>query len=183
MFSISKFFVAVSILFTASYASATVPSFPTEPGQLTAEQCIQLEAKLDKYIAYINAWLAKQPKRWQKFLKPYVDYAIREAQEYVDKVCPEDQGPEGRTFECSVLNSAQTELVLVGLNSSGLLSNDQSQIANGLCMTEQACTGIISQKYFISGAVGTARCAAGSTDPSIVRVSDSEIQNLINQVP
>lgn len=183
MFSISKFFVAVSLLFTASYASATVPSFPTEPGQLTAEQCTKLELKLEKYIAYINAWLAKQPRRLQRLLKPYVDYAIREAQEYVDKVCPEDQGPELRTFECSALNSAQTELVLIGLNSGGSLSNDQSQIANGLCMTEQACTGIISQKYFISGAVGTSRCAAGSTDPNIVRASDSEIQSLVNQVP
>lgn len=177
MNAFSKLFVAVAILFSASYASATVPSFSTSSTSLTAEQCVQLRSELDKYIAYVNAWLAAQPLKKRKLLKPYVDYAIAEAKKYVNKVCP--LTVENRVFECKIFGPSFETLTL-GLEGSSLVAS--ASPAQVVCSTENACLNIVAQKFPVIVGEQSARCQPGNTS-GIVRMSESQIQSLVNAIP
>lgn len=186
MNAVSKLFVAAALLFTANFAAAqTCPSF-TKPSStsLTAEQCTKLRSDLDKYIAYVNAWLAAQPLSKQRLLKPYVDAAIAEAKKYVNKVCPLPPGngySPNSPYACKVVDAAQLAVLNLGLNSSGTPVNDGSATKT-ICMSSAACQTIVSQKFIVFAQEQISACA-DPNDLSVQHLTDAELQSKINAIP
>ncbi len=183
MNAFSKLFVATAILFSANFASATVPSFPTQPGDLTAEQCTKLRSDLDKYIAYVNAWLLAQPKRLQKLLKPYVNYSIAKAEKYVDKVCPESSGngySPNSPYNCIVEDSSFQPIAL-GLDSNGTFVLTQAR-EKTVCMSANACNSIVAQKILTFGPQISSACQ-DPADQTVQHLTDAEVQTKINAIP
>jgi hypothetical protein len=126
--------------------------------------CVQLRAAYDKLAAKygVNNKLVKLAKA------------------YLDKVCP-PAPTEPRIYECNVLQTA-TLAVPLGLDASSMLTNSSSP-SKIVCTTQAACTDIAGQRFVVQSTAASSRCSASSVDPSIVRLSDADMQTKINQLP
>ena len=104
---------------------------------------------------------------------------VKLAKAYLDKVCPAPA--ETRIYECNVLQTA-TLSVPLGLDAGGFLTNSSSP-SQIVCSTQSACVNVAAQKFVVTSAVATSRCAANSTATNIVRLDDAAMQTKINQLP
>ncbi len=185
MFKCLKAVLAATLIFSVLHysnnASAqTVPPCPTIGKNLTAAQCTKLRSDLDKYIVYVNAWLAAQPAAKQVKLKPYVDAAIAEAKRLVNKACPLPTQPI--MFECIVVNFQQTANVSLGISNATLgLTSDINIAQKPVCVSSNACLNIASQKFNVVGTLQSVRC--NPVDAAVVPLTDAEVQTKINAIP
>ncbi len=179
-----KMILAATILFSANFASATIPNFSTIQ-QPTAEQCVKIRADLEDYIAYVNAWLAAQPLKKQKLLKPIVNYAISEAKKLVNKLCPAPTGWDNKfsansPYACNALDSSSV-VVRLGIDSSlGLVS--VAAPFKTVCLSFNACLNIASQKFLVTNAQQTAECA-DPLNQNVLHLTDAEVQTKVNAIP
>ncbi len=134
-----------------------------EAATVCTVDCVKLRAEYDKLVAKYGV----------------NNKIVKLAKAYLDKVCP--QPAETRIYECNVLQTA-TLAVPLGLDAASMLTNSSSP-SKIVCSTQIACTNIASLKFSVQGPVATSRCSASSVDPSIVRLSDADMQTKINQLP
>lgn len=70
-------------------------------------------------------------------------------------------------------------------NSSEKFNADgmgEPSINGALCMSENACLNIVSQKFTVTGIFPGSDGVCGN-NPNVVRVTDAQVQTLINQAP
>jgi hypothetical protein len=165
-----------SYLALAACAIALQASTTASATTLTEAQCTTVRSQFELYKVQILAWAGSNPLRIK-----IANVGIKVAKSYVDKVCPAVVN-ETRIFECNINTEDFTATFPLGLNSSGGLVADASA-TQIVCVNSNACSDIAAQKFNLSSLIATPRCAIGSADPSIVRLSNDELQSRVNLVP
>jgi hypothetical protein len=100
----------------------------------------------------------------------------------IDKVCPDNNYSTTTIFECEVLNSRASAFVSLGLDASGTLTNNTSNLVKTVCMSEVACATIVPKKFALVSDDQTKGCSDPAV-PDVYHESDSQMQTLINAVP
>lgn len=177
--------IALSLLCSsAAFAGTSVPKFSTTSKKLTTAQCTKLRSDLDKYVDYVNAWLAAQPVKLRNFLQPYVDAAIASATAYVNKVCPapsyDNHYSVNSPYQCTVYANDFTTLVKLGIDSAEALDNSGSPFKR-ICTTFNGCV-IASQKFVVDDIAVSAECQ-DPANQNVRHLTDIEMQTKVNAIP
>jgi hypothetical protein len=139
---------------------------------LTVDQCATAYSNTQKFINTLQSLFAS---------KPWEPTAVADATKIFNALCPNFViWPSNTIYECVVQDqpaSAQS----VSLNAAGQVINSSS-VGQVICMTQNACTNIVSQRYVVVGNTATARCSSIS-DHTVVHLTDAQVQAAINATP
>jgi hypothetical protein len=135
--------VFVFSLTVSQTATAGVPSFSGDcKKKLTAEQCTKLRSDLDRYIDYITAWLAAQPAAKRAKLQRFVDFAIKEANRVVNRLCP---APPVNTCQLNCQASYDAEVLVCNATFDPAVCGGNLVCEAGITDQRAECIGVASE--------------------------------------
>ncbi len=173
MLKFVKAALAAAMIFSA--VSIASPSTASATGTVN---CAKLKVALNTYIALVKKLYGGKPK-----YAALLAALIADAKANYNKVCPSTPPFDPSTiYECEVLNTAGDAFVSLGLNSSSALDNSGSP-AKVVCMSQVACTNIVSSKFFVNNIIASSRCSANPVPSTVQHLTDPEVQTKINAIP